>query len=203
MPWFGLTANVMSLFGFIIVTGIVVDDAIVTAENIYSKISEGIDPLQAAVEGTKEIATPVTFGALTTVVAFFPMMFFDGNWGDYARQVPPIVAMVLLFSLVESKLILPAHLKHLRYKRPTGWLSRTQNGVAKLLQTFISRVYAPLLRVSIRNRWAVLSCFGSLALMVAGYCLSGKMKFVPYPTCLLYTSPSPRDLSTSRMPSSA
>ena len=182
MPWFGLTANVMSLFGFIIVTGIVVDDAIVTAENIYSKISEGIDPLQAAVEGTKEIATPVTFGALTTVVAFFPMMFFDGNWGDYARQVPPIVAMVLLFSLVESKLILPAHLKHLRYKRPTGWLSRAQNGVAKLLQTFISTVYAPLLRVSIRNRWAVLSCFGSLALMVAGYCLSGKMKFVPYPT---------------------
>ena len=83
-----MTANVMSLFGFIIVTGIVVDDAIVTAENIYCKISDGIDPLKAAIQGTKEIATPVTFGALTTVVAFLPMMFFDGNWGDYARQVP-------------------------------------------------------------------------------------------------------------------
>ncbi|MDF1841765.1 MAG: efflux RND transporter permease subunit [Rubripirellula sp.] len=182
MPWFGLTANVMSLFGFIIVTGIVVDDAIVTAEHIYCKISEGKDPLHAAIQGTKEIATPVTFGALTTIVAFVPMMFFDGNWGDYARQVPPIVTMVLLFSLVESKLILPAHLKHLRYKRPTGLFSRFQSGVSNLLQGFIERVYAPVLRMAIRGRWAVIASFVSLALVMAGYCISGRMKFVPYPT---------------------
>ncbi|MGB0757980.1 MAG: efflux RND transporter permease subunit [Rubripirellula sp.] len=182
MPWFGMTANVMSLFGFIIVTGIVVDDAIVTAENIYCKISDGIDPLKAAIQGTKEIATPVTFGALTTVVAFLPMMFFDGNWGDYARQVPPIVTMVLLFSLVESKLILPAHLKHLRYKPPRGWFSRFQAGIARLLQRFIERIYAPILRLAITGRWAVIAGFTALALMMAGYCLSGRMKFVPYPT---------------------
>ncbi|EMI19965.1 Acriflavin resistance protein, partial [Rhodopirellula maiorica SM1] len=82
MPWFDLTANVMSLFGFILVTGIVVDDAIVTGENVYSKIMEGMDPVEAAVQGTREVATPVTFGALTTVVAFLPLMFFDGTWGD-------------------------------------------------------------------------------------------------------------------------
>lgn len=182
MPWFGLTANVMSLFGFIIVTGIVVDDAIVTAENVYCKISAGIEPLKAAIEGTKEIATPVTFGALTTIVAFVPMMFFDGNWGDYARQVPPIVTMVLLFSLIESKLILPAHLKHLRYKPATGWFSRFQAGVAGLLQGFIERVYAPILRLAINGRWAVIASFVALALVMAGYCVSGRMKFVPYPT---------------------
>ena len=182
MPWFGLTANVMSLFGFIIVTGIVVDDAIVTAENVYCKISAGIEPLKAAIEGTKEIATPVTFGALTTIVAFVPMMFFDGNWGDYARQVPPIVTMVLLFSLIESKLILPAHLKHLRYKPPKGWFSRFQSGVARLLQGFIERVYAPILRLAINGRWAVIASFVALALVMAGYCVSGRMKFVPYPT---------------------
>ncbi|EMI58332.1 efflux RND transporter permease subunit [Rhodopirellula sallentina] len=139
MPWFDLTANVMSLFGFIIVTGIVVDDAIVTGENVYSKIMDGLDPLEAAVEGTKEVATPVTFGALTTMVAFLPLMFFDGQWGDYARQVPPVVAPVLLFSLVESKLILPAHLKHIRRASGKGG-SPDSNPASHLLSKNSSRL---------------------------------------------------------------
>ena len=119
MPWFGITANMMSLFGFIIVVGVVVDDAIVTGDSIYSKIKAGVPPVEAAVEGTHEVATPVTFGALTTMVAFVPLLFFEGAWGDFSRQIPPIVAPVLLFSLIESKLILPAHLKHLRLRADT------------------------------------------------------------------------------------
>lgn len=182
MPWFDLTANVMSLFAFIIVTGIVVDDAIVTGENVYSKIAEGVPPLQAAVEGTQEVATPVTFGALTTVVAFIPLMFFDGNWGDYARQVPPIVSAVLLFSLVESKLILPAHLKHLRQKSGNGWFARFQATIAAGLQSFIKRIYQPTLDWAVNGRLAVITGFIAMALLMAGYCVGGRVGFVPYPT---------------------
>lgn len=129
MPWFGITANVMSLFGFIIVLGIVVDDAIVTGENVYSKMKDGMLPLDAAVQGAHEVAIPVTFGALTTIVAFLPLFFFEGAWGDFAKQIPPIVAPVLLFSLVESKLILPAHLKHLRLVMIDYINRRRQEGI--------------------------------------------------------------------------
>ena len=100
MPWFGITANVMSLFGFIIVVGIIVDDAIVTAENVYIKLREGMDPLDAADwMAPHEVALPVTFGALTTIVAFIPLMFFEGFYGSFTKQIPPIVTAVLLFSL--------------------------------------------------------------------------------------------------------
>ncbi|MEM7011117.1 MAG: efflux RND transporter permease subunit [Verrucomicrobiota bacterium] len=102
MPVFGISANVMSVFGYIIVVGLVVDDAIVTSENIYSKLKTGMDPLEASVIGTKEVTTPVTFGVITTVVAFLPLLYFEGHWGTYARQIPPVVAPVLLFSLIES-----------------------------------------------------------------------------------------------------
>ena len=182
MPWFDITANVMSLFGFIIVLGIVVDDAIVTGENVYSKMQAGMPSLEAAVQGTREVATPVTFGALTTVVAFIPLFFFDGTWGDFAKQIPPVVAPVLLFSLVESKLILPAHLKHLRMQTGTGLFSRFQAGIASGLEGFIARVYQPTLRWSVHYRGTVLAVFVAMALVMAGYCMGGRMGFVSFPT---------------------
>lgn len=181
MPWFGITANLMSLFGFIIVVGIVVDDAIVTAENIYQKINEGVPPMKAAIEGTHEVATPVTFGALTTIVAFIPLLFFDGTWGDYAKQVPPIVGPVLLFSLIESKLILPSHLKHLRRERGKGWFARFQTSIAGGLERFIERVYQPALEFAVRHRASVVAVFISSGLLMAGYCFSGRMKFIAFP----------------------
>ena len=181
MPWFGITANVMSLFGYIIVVGIVVDDAIVTGENIYAKIKTGMPPLEAAVEGTHEVATPVTFGALTTMVAFLPLMFFEGTWGDYARQIPPIVAPVLLFSLIESKLILPSHLKHLRRRREDTPFFRFQGSVARGLEQFVERVYQPSLRWAVRHRLSVLASFVAMALLMTGYCVGGHMEFVSFP----------------------
>ena len=89
MPWFGVTANVMSLFGYIIVVGVVVDDAIVTGENVFQKMQSGLSPLEASVKGTEEVTVPVTFGILTTIVAFIPLLYFEGTWGDFARQIPP------------------------------------------------------------------------------------------------------------------
>ena len=182
MPFFGLTANVMSLFGYIIVVGIVVDDAIVTGENIYSKVKAGIPPLEAAVQGTHEVATPVTFGALTTMVAFVPLMFFEGTWGDFARQIPPVVAPVLLFSLVESKLVLPSHLKHLRVPKNPGMVARVQARIADALEGFIERVYQPTLHWAVVNRGVVLAGFAAMALAMIGYCVGGRMGFVSFPT---------------------
>jgi multidrug efflux pump subunit AcrB len=182
MPWFGITANVMSLFGYIIVVGIVVDDAIVTGENIYSKIKAGMPSLDAAIEGTHEVATPVTFGALTTIVAFLPLMFLEGAWGDFARQVPPVVGPVLLFSLIESKLILPAHLKHLRPPRRNGWFTRLQTSIANGLEYFIARCYQPSLALAVRHRFSVLALFVAIALVMGGYIAGGRMEFVAFPS---------------------
>lgn len=182
MPYFGVTANVMSLFGFIIVVGIVVDDAIVTGENVYLKMKEGMSPLDAAVQGTHEVAIPVTFGALTTMVAFIPLMFFEGSWGDFASQVPPVVAPVLFFSLIESKLILPAHLKHLRPVPHDNPITRVQTSIADGLEYVIEHIYQPCLEFSVRHRISVLAIFVSAMLLMAGYCLSGRMEFIAYPS---------------------
>lgn len=182
MPAFGLTANLMSIFGFIIVIGIVVDDAIVTGENIYAKIRTGMPPLEAAVEGTHEVATPVTFGALTTIVAFIPLLYFEGTWGDFAKQIPPIVAPVLLFSLIESKLILPSHLKHLSIAPRRTAFTRIQSSFALGLEKFIQSVYQPTLIWSARHRATVLACFGAITLLMIGYCVGGRMGFVSFPS---------------------
>ena len=164
MPWFGITANVMSLFGFIIVVGVVVDDAIVTGENVYQKLRTGMDPTQAAIEGTQEVTLPVTFGVITTMVAFIPLMFFDGTWGDFAKQIPPVVAPVLLFSLLESKWILPSHLKHIHLTPATGIFMRTQQKVALGLEQFVDRIYGPSLAWALGHKTIVLSSFAGIAL---------------------------------------
>ncbi len=183
MPWFGITANVMSLFGFIIVVGVVVDDAIVTGENIYTKLKTGMNPLEASVIGAQEVAVPVTFGVLTTIVAFMPLLFFDGQWGDFAKQIPPVVAPVLLFSLIESKLILPAHLKYLKTGRTKfNAFTRMQKRIADSLERFVVTVYQPTLAFATRHRYSVTACFIAMGLIMLGYCKGGRIGFVSMPT---------------------
>ena len=183
MPWFGLSLNVMTIFGFIIVIGIVVDDAIVTSENVYTKLRAGMDPLEAAVEGTKEIAVPVTFGALTTIVAFIPLMFFEGFYGNFTRQIPPIVGAVIVASLIESKLALPCHLKHIKVGRTRfNPLTRFQKSVADGLETFIEKVYQPSLRFAVHHRFATISCFIALAMVSLGLVKSGRLGFTNMPS---------------------
>jgi len=183
MPFFGLTANVMSIFGFIIVIGLVVDDAIVTAENVYYRLRQGEEPLEAAVEGTKEVATPVTFGVITTIVAFLPLMFFDGFYGAFTKQIPPIVAAVLVFSLIESKLAMPCHLKHVRvHRKNLNFFERFQKRIADGLETFVNRVYEPLLRLATRHRYVTLALFLASGMASIGYFSSGKMGFVNMPS---------------------
>jgi multidrug efflux pump subunit AcrB len=182
MPWFGLSANIMTIFGFIIVIGIVVDDAIVTSENVYTKLREGMDPLEAAVVGTKEVAVPVTFGALTTIVAFVPLMFFDGFYGNFTRQVPPVVAAVLIGSLIESKLALPCHLKSIKVGRTKfNWFSRAQKRIADGLESFVWKYYQPALRFAVVHRYSTIAAFIALASVSLAIFASGRLGFTNMP----------------------
>ena len=114
MPFFDITLNQMSLFGFMLVLGIVVDDAIVTGENVYRHLQQSDDGLNAAIKGTQEVAAPVTFGILTTVAAFIPMTLIEGPRGILFQNIAVVIIPILIFSLIESKFVLPAHLKYIK-----------------------------------------------------------------------------------------
>ena len=185
MPILHGTINMMSIFGFIIVLGIVVDDAIVTSENIYQKLREGLNPTDAAIIGTKEVSTPVTFGIITTVVAFIPLMFMPDSWSTFTKPILPIVAPVLLFSLIESKLILPCHLKHLktnRERKKLNPLAKLQQSVSYGLETFVEKIFQPCLNVCLKFRYVSLSLFLAIGIFSYGYWKGGHLGFVNLPT---------------------
>ncbi len=183
MPLFGVTFNMISLFGFIVVLGIVVDDAIVTGENIYTHLKRGEEPLQAAIIGTREVSVPVTFGVLTTMVAFLPMAFIEGHRGQLFAQIVVVVLPIFLFSLIESKLILPAHLRHLRFRPPHegGLLSRLQQAFAQGFEDWVLRWYRPALAVVLAHRYTFLAACIALFIVVVSLLTSGWMRFVFFP----------------------
>ncbi|HCP32984.1 MAG TPA: AcrB/AcrD/AcrF family protein, partial [Deltaproteobacteria bacterium] len=127
MPGIDVSINMMSLFAFILVLGIVVDDAIVVGENIYAHQEMNKSPIMAAVEGAREISTPVLITILTTVAAFIPFYFVPGTTGKFFRSIPNVLIIILFLSLVEAMFILPGHLAH-RYRliewilRPLEWI---------------------------------------------------------------------------------
>ena len=177
--------NLMSAFGFILVLGIVVDDAIVTGENIYARMREGNKGLSAAILGTKQVAIPVTFGILTTIAAFGPLAFIEGRMGDIFSQIPLVVIPVLLFSLVESKLILPAHLKHIELHehdhKATGfqaWQTRFADG----FEDFILKYYKPMLRRAIDHRYSTAAGFVGVLIVLVTLIFTGWTRFSPFPS---------------------
>jgi len=185
MPLFGVTLNVLSLFGFILVLGIVVDDAIVTGENIYSHLRKAESGLQASIRGTQEVAVPVTFGVLTTVAAFLPIGFIEGARGALFAQIPVVVIPVLLFSLIESKFVLPAHLKHLKLRQNEverqGRLSQMQQRFADGFEHMILKYYQPLLALSLKHRLTTLALFSGVFILILAFILSGWTRFVFFP----------------------
>ncbi|NVK40769.1 MAG: efflux RND transporter permease subunit [Oceanospirillaceae bacterium] len=184
LPVFGVTLNVMSLFGFILVLGIVVDDAIVTGENVYSHMRRAESSLHAAIRGTQEVAIPVTFGVLTTVAAFLPLAFVEGRRGVFFAQIPAVVIPVLLFSLIESKFVLPAHLKHIRlrqHSRGQSRLERWQQSFADGFERAVVLYYRPLLKSCLRHRYTTLALFGGILVLILSLILSGWTRFVFFP----------------------
>ncbi len=188
MPELGVTINIISLFAFILVLGIVVDDAIVTGENIFSHLkrsgSEEGAAVDAAVRGAQEVAVPVTFGLLTTVVAFAPLLFMEGHRGPIFAQIPAVVIPVLLFSWVESKLILPAHLRYIRIdhqRKRLNPLSRLQRRVADGLEYFVKYFYQPLLVKVLKRRYLTLAIFVAVSIVVVSFAASGRYAFTFFP----------------------
>ncbi|MGS0536279.1 efflux RND transporter permease subunit [Pseudoalteromonas sp. SaAl2] len=184
MPLFGITLNIMSLFGFILVLGIVVDDAIVTGENVYTHLKTAESGEQAAILGTQEVATPVTFGVLTTVAAFLPLAFIEGGRGALFAQIPVVVIPVLLFSLIESKFVLPAHLKYIKLrnqKSEPSKLERLQQRFADGFETAIMKYYQPVLNLALKNKLATVSAFIGIFLVILTLISSGWTKFVFFP----------------------
>jgi len=182
MPEMGISVNIISLFAFIMVLGILVDDAIVTGENVYTHLKNGVPPEQAAIIGTQEVSKPVTFGILTTIAAFIPLFLIEGARGDIFAQIPAIVIPVLLFSLVESKLILPAHLKNIRLQGDSkNPLLRWQENFADGFERVIIRHYRPFLEKVIARRYLALASAIAIMMIVMAVVSSGWLRFVFFP----------------------
>ena len=188
MPAFDVSINMISLFSFILVLGIVVDDAIVVGENILTTQARTGKGPGAAIRGTCEVLVPVTFGVLTTMAAFAPMLFVSGVMGKMMSVFPLIILPTLFFSLVESNLILPSHLA--RRKRPAArvkpsQIARLWNGFFDLLPNglnwVIRHAYRPLLRVALDWRYLTLSLAFTAVLLTAGLIGSGVVRLVLFP----------------------
>jgi multidrug efflux pump subunit AcrB len=197
-PW-PVTINMISLFGFILVLGIVVDDAIVIAESVYTKIRADGHTLDNVVRGARKVAVPATFGVLTTIAAFAPMLFVGGIVGPFFEAMSVVVILCLLFSLVESKLILPAHLARAHIKpideaeifspyRTVGILGRVPKFFQRFqrrfqhgLHSLIHNRYAPLLERAVDNRGLTVTIFVAVLILTVGVMNSGIVRTVLFP----------------------
>lgn len=184
MPDLGISINMISAFAFILVLGIVVDDAIVVGENVYTRIQGGEHPREASWKGTHEVGVVVIFGILTTMAAFTPMLGLSGVSGKIWPNIPLIVIPVLFFSLIQSKFVLPAHLALLK---PTmkdekrGPLGKIQHTISSGLERFIERYYSPFLGLCLKFRYIVWIFFISLVLICVNLVKTGWIPFVFFP----------------------
>ena len=197
-PW-PVSVNTISLFGFILVLGIVVDDAIIIGESIYTKVRSDGHTLDNVIRGAKRVAMPATFGVLTTIAAFAPLLFVGGIVGPFFESLSVVVILCLMFSLVESKLILPAHLVHANIKpideedlfnpqreirlheRIPRFFQKIQRRVQHGLHRLIHNWYVPTLEKSIRNRGLTFSIFAAILILTFGLMNSGLVRTVLFP----------------------
>jgi multidrug efflux pump subunit AcrB len=178
IPLTGASINMISLFAFIITLGIIVDDAVVMGENIHNKRQEGLPPLEAAIVGAKEIATPVVFAVLTNIAAFLPLMFVPGSSGKLFRQIPSVTVIVFLISLIESIFVLPAHLAH---PSPNGPLldrvGQKRRIFIRWLDSFITTKYKPVAELAITHRYPTIGIALALLFLTIGFVGAGFMQF--------------------------
>ena len=180
LPYFDGSINMVSLFAFILVLGVVVDDAIIVGENVFSYNRRGITGLQGAIRGAQEVANPVIFAVLTTILAFLPLIFLPGPEGKLMRVIPIVVICTLIFSLIESLLVLPAHLSHIK----TGdvdnvpGLKFIQAKFSFGLERFIDKVYSPFLELILRWRYAAITGFVGAIFVVMTLMGAGWLKVV-------------------------
>jgi multidrug efflux pump subunit AcrB len=185
--WVDYSLNDITTFGFIIVLGILVDDAVVVGESVHEQRKKFADPIKGTAAGVEKVSVATVFGVLTTVAAFFPLLLISSPLGKVLAGFAGVVILALLFSLIESKLILPAHLAHIKSStsHPTGWAARgwswLQKGAKSGLLGFRDRIYAPILRWALVNRYAVLITFVAVAALVFGLMAKGQINSVFFP----------------------
>ncbi|BCB59665.1 multidrug resistance protein [Halomonas sp. A020] len=181
LPWVGVSLNMMSMFAFIIALGIVVDDAIMVGENIYSYREQGYSLRDAAVKGAQEIATPLTFAILSNIVAFLPLLFLPGFLGLIFATVPVVVITVFIISLVEALFILPAHLAHASKPRQTPAWQRPIEAVRLRMQRGLHHVtyrqFEPLLQRALDQRLLTVSVGVAILCVTLAWAMSGRLGF--------------------------
>ena len=188
MPTLDVSISMISLFGFIVVLGIVVDDAILIGENIHAHHERGTPGLKGAIAGAIEMAKPVTFAVATSIAAFAPMIFTAGNTGKIMKFIPLIVIPTLFFSLIESLFILPKHLSNLRkvedIEQGTGFVGawrRFQHRFVVQMDQFILRIYKPSLRWCLEWRYLTMAIALAVFAITMGFVGGGHIRFVFFP----------------------
>lgn len=194
MPYTGVSLNMLTMFSFILILGIVVDDAIIVGENIHRENQRGVHGRKASVMGSTKVLKPVIFSALTTIIFFLPMMFVPGTTRQFTYVIPVVVTLALGFSLLESLLILPAHLRHGGEIKPgmlarfftriglTRWVDKGRGVADRFLNTLIFKYYRPFLDRALKHKLITLSCFVSFFIFVSvGLQASGIVGFAFQP----------------------
>ncbi|WP_371225390.1 efflux RND transporter permease subunit [Roseovarius sp. 2305UL8-3] len=184
--WIDYSLNDVTTFGLIIALGILVDDAVVVGESVFEERSKEKDPIKGTERGVERVAVATVFGVLTTIAAFFPMLLIDNALGKVLAGFSGIVILALIFSLIESKFILPSHLAHVPLHSERRYLlTRIWGGVQDMAQGglmwFRDRIYQPVLIASVRQRYSVLILFFAAALLGLGLMYQGKIRTVFFP----------------------
>lgn len=198
LPFFDVSINMISMFAFIIALGIVVDDAIIAGENIYEYRQRGLNRLDAAIQGAKDVATPIAFSILTNIVAFSPLAMVPGVMGKVWRVIPIVVIIVFLISWLESLIILPAHLAHSRKNGSnsiTRFLGGLQQAFGKKVLYFINDIYGPILEKILSFRYFTVSLLIALMIATIGYVNSGRIRMILSPRV-----ESDRTVATATLP---
>ncbi|RBP51599.1 efflux RND transporter permease subunit [Arenicella xantha] len=166
MPMLGVSLNMLSTFAFLLVLGIVVDDAIIIGERIHTEVESGNGGLKGAVDGAFRVSKPVIFGVLTTIIAFLPWLFISGATSEFTRQISWVVILALVFSLIESLFILPAHLANIKPVHTHNVFTRAQNRIAESIVWFGDVKFGKLLRKVLRFPGLTLVSFVALFIVV-------------------------------------
>ena len=176
-----ITINVLSLFGMIIVIGILVDDGIVIGENIFQHYEKGKTPIQAAIDGTMEVAPAIISAILTTVVAFSTFFFLEGRIGEFFSEVSIVVMITLLFSLLEALVILPSHVAHSNALKKKGTSFLLNRYSDKLMQWLRNKIYAPTLRFFMANKFLGFAIPIGFLIISVGAIAGGLIKVTFFP----------------------
>ncbi len=182
LPLVDVSFNMISTFAFLLVIGVIVDDAIIVGEAIHFKTEDGESGLDAAVNGTTMVVKPVIFAVLTTMIFFMPTMFFSGGMGEFTRAISLVVILALFFSLIESLFILPAHLAHLKPVNPQNPITRFQAKISNSLLWVARCVYRPAVKSALRRRYLTASIFVALMVLTIGIMTNGLVKSEFFPS---------------------